>query len=222
VAVAFVVGKLAATGYTVSVKEPVLGRPVKLAFEHLSGSPLHVAARVWGQAYQKVFVDASYRSVTVRGYHFTEGELTCTRLAGSEDIYVCHGRGYMYVPVGVTEEFLERGMETTYYYSGWVHVVLYGVEQLLFMSLVVASMVTGLASYAAASYGLRSRSLVAYLLLVLASYALGCVYGLASLPPTIAELLADELETLIALTLPAPVGASAVGVVIARRSRSRY
>ena len=136
------VGFLAGNGYSVDLREPVMGFPERLGLSELGASATHVAARVWGPAYKPVPFNSS-EPVRVKGYHFTIGEVDCTRVEGTEDTYVCRGVGYILEPVGFREEFLRKGERTVYYYAGWLDVALYSIHQAYYSALLLAPIVSG-------------------------------------------------------------------------------
>jgi len=179
-------------GYSVDLRRPVIGVPVKLTMDDLKAGYTHVAPRVWGQAYEARAVNASPSNpIVLHGYHFTLGGVECRRVTGAEDTYKCMGSGYILYPVGFQEEFIRRGEKTRYYYyAGYVDAILYSIHQAYYSALLLAPAAAGLAVYALARLGWRSKArLAAKAGLRIAAYTLGVAVGLAEIPGMLAPYL---------------------------------
>ncbi len=201
----YAVGFLTGNGYSVDLREPVVGKPTKLSLEDLGASYTHVAARVWGPAYEAQAVNATAQPLLVKGYHFTVGGLECERVVGTSDTYQCRGSGYILYPVGYREEFIRRGERTRYYYAGWLDAALYSIHQAYYSALLLAPIAAGLGVYALAKLGFRSARLLAVKAgLGAAAYAAGVVAGLREVPGLLAPYLHKPL-----------IEASIVGIIAA-------
>ncbi|ABM80488.1 hypothetical protein [Hyperthermus butylicus] len=177
----YYIGVLVGSGYSVDVVEKPLPQPEKLSFDDYAFSMFHVSMRIWGLAYEKVYVDATAEPLILHGYHFTEG-LVCERVQGAEDIYECRGSGYIYKPVGFVEEYVSGGGETINYYSGWIIVLLYSIHQAVFAAAVLAPVAAGLYSYGLARLGLRGKAYLAVSAAGIAALVAGGLEGLAMIP----------------------------------------
>jgi hypothetical protein len=212
VLVMYAVGFLVGTGYSVDLRRPVLGVPAKLTMSDLRAGYTHVAARVWGLAYEARAVNASPSSpIVLHGYHYTMGSVKCERVHGTENTYKCIGSGYILYPVGFQEEFIRRGERTRYYYAGYVDAILYSVHQAYYSALLLAPIAAGLAVYSLAKLGWRSRATLAVKAgLGLAAYAVGVVAGLSEVPSLLASYLNQPIIEAAVIGVLATLGASGV------------
>jgi hypothetical protein len=205
--VMLVLGALAGDGYSVEVRGAVIHHHKKLAVRDLDSSSLCVAARVRGLAYERLEVNAS-TPWRITWYPYAEGNLTCTREAGSQGVYVCVGEGYVYKPVGLVEEFIGKGNTSSYYYFGtYSNILVYCIETAVFIGLVLAPFVTALAAYAM-SGDLSRRGHAAFTAAAMLVFGSAALHSLASTVPGEVPGLRTYLGAVVAASLAAIAASS--------------
>ncbi|MET1127807.1 MAG: hypothetical protein ABWW70_00605 [Thermoproteota archaeon] len=205
--VMLVLGALAGDGYSVEVRGAVIHHHKRLSVRDLDSSSLCVAARVRGLAYERLEVNAS-SPWRVTWYPYAEGNLTCTREAGLQGVYVCVGEGYVYKPVGLVEEFIGRGNTTSYYYFGtYSNILIYCIETAVFIGLVLAPFVTALTAYTV-SGDLSRRGHAAFTATAMLMFSLTALHSLASTVPGGVPGLRTYLGAVTAASLAAIAASS--------------
>jgi hypothetical protein len=223
VLVMYSIGFLVGNGYSVDLKTPVIGKPVRLTMDSLKARYTHVAAHIWGLAYEAKAVNATASNpIVLRGYHFTIGNVECRRVAGTENTYKCSGKGYILYPIGFREEFIRRGERTRYYYAGYVDAALYSVHQAYYSALLLAPIVAGLAVYALAKLGWRSKLKLAVKAGIgVTAYVAGVIVGLLEVPDILAPYLNQPLVEAAAAGILTILGAAGIAFQAATGWRRR-
>ena len=209
------------SGYSVDIVEKPLPRPKKVSLNDYAFSMFHVSMRVWGLAYDKVYVNATVEPLVLHGHHFTEGGLVCERMKGAEDVYVCRGSGYIYKPLGFMEEYVAGSVKTMHYYSGWIIVLLYSIHQAVFTACILAPVVAGLCSYCLARLGLRGRAYAASAAAGIVALALGGLEGLETVPKRVPGLEAQLSVFIAAAALAAPAAQLAAYKLALRGAKNK-
>ncbi|GEM_PF-5696079 len=154
VVVMALIGNITGNGYSFTMKEIViLPHPMKIGVDNYTDPLLHPLIRVWGRAYTRELVVADQEPVELVK-PLVSGNLTCQRVPGTEHLYKCIGRGYVYRFAGLLSEFVERGNTSKYFYYGsGVRLLIYNYNPAIF-GVIISQIVAVLYSYSyRARYG---------------------------------------------------------------------
>lgn len=213
VLVMLLVGSIIGSGYSFSMKEVViLPYPMRISVDNYTDSILSPLVRVWGRAYTRELVVAEEEPIELVK-PLVSGNLTCSRVVGTEYLYKCRGRGYVYKFAGILSEFVERGNTSRYFYYGsGIRILVYSYDTAVFGT-VISQVVVVLYSYSCRTrFGEKEYKKYRWILQAagVASLATGAVSAVREHP----WFLGPIRGAIILLVVVAVAGAAVLPVVV--------